>query len=124
MHAATSLQLYELYQRPMPDTLTPNQKIAIQARRWREERNWWIAALTFLLWGLLYRFYALMLDYVQLQEEHARLQRGAARHGTVHAGMHACPDRAGSMCTAWRHWWCWQHARHLGRMPVRLGRGG
>ena len=33
-----------------PD-LTPNQRTAVMARIWREERNFWISVLTFLLWG-------------------------------------------------------------------------
>eukprot|EP00775_Hariotina_reticulata_P005718 gene5718-5958_t len=32
--------------------LTPNQKIGVLAKKWREERNFWIAAMTFTLWWL------------------------------------------------------------------------
>lgn len=31
--------------------MTPNQRMGLLGRKWREERNFWIAALTFLLWG-------------------------------------------------------------------------
>jgi hypothetical protein len=30
--------------------LTPNQKIGLLAKKWREERNFWIAAMAFTLW--------------------------------------------------------------------------
>lgn len=30
--------------------LTPNQRISVLAKKWREERNFWIAAMTFTLW--------------------------------------------------------------------------
>lgn len=39
--AATSLHTYQLAHGKLPDTLTPNAKTAILARRWREERNFW-----------------------------------------------------------------------------------
>jgi hypothetical protein len=30
--------------------LTPNKKSLVLGKKWREERNFWIAALTFMLW--------------------------------------------------------------------------
>lgn len=33
--------------------LTPNQRISVLAKKWREERNFWIAAMAFTLWCLL-----------------------------------------------------------------------
>lgn len=30
--------------------LTPNQRISVLAKKWREERNFWIAAMAFTLW--------------------------------------------------------------------------
>eukprot|EP00798_Chlamydomonas_sp_ICE-L_P021895 gene21895-28934_t len=61
----------------MAQGLSPNQKINLLARKWREERNFWIAALCFLLWAMLYRFYNLLMAYTKLQEEVKRSQLGA-----------------------------------------------
>mmetsp|Transcript_37039 Transcript_37039/g.82336 ORF Transcript_37039/g.82336 Transcript_37039/m.82336 type:complete len:196 (+) Transcript_37039:174-761(+) len=66
-------------------TLTPNQRTAVLARIWREERNFWISALTFLLWGLLYRFYLLTMDHLSLQNKVKSLEaalRSAGGSGT------------------------------------------
>ncbi|KAG2493663.1 hypothetical protein HYH03_008177 [Edaphochlamys debaryana] len=84
--AASSMHTYHLTQAPMPDTLTPNQRTAVLARRWREERNFWIATLTFLLWGLLYRFYALMLEHVELKDRVRKLQAAAGLAATAATG--------------------------------------
>lgn len=51
------------------DMKGPKQQVAIRAAIWREERNFWISVLTFLLWGLLYRINALMLEHVNLKDK-------------------------------------------------------
>ncbi|KXZ48734.1 hypothetical protein GPECTOR_25g318 [Gonium pectorale] len=82
MNLASAHHTYHLSQTGMPETLTPNQRTALLARRWREERNFWIATLTFLLWGLLFRFYQLMLDHVAVRDRLRHLEAaatGAAR---------------------------------------------
>ncbi|PNH01181.1 hypothetical protein TSOC_012946 [Tetrabaena socialis] len=63
----------------MPDTLSPNQRTALLARRWREERNFWIACLTFLLWGLLYRMFLLMLEHTALRDRVRYLEAVVAK---------------------------------------------
>ncbi|KAG2447206.1 hypothetical protein HYH02_007947 [Chlamydomonas schloesseri] len=75
--AASSMHTYHISQTPLPDTLTPNQRTALLAKRWREERNFWIATLTFLLWGMLYRFYALAIDHVALRDRVRQLELAA-----------------------------------------------
>lgn len=77
--AATSFHTYQLLQIILPEGLSPNAKTAALARRWREERNFWIACLTFLLWGLLYRFYTLMLEHAQLRERVRYLEAVVAK---------------------------------------------
>jgi hypothetical protein len=42
--------------------------MAVLAKRWREERNFWIATLCFLLWALLHRFYSLTLEHLETQD--------------------------------------------------------
>ena len=49
-HAGAGVHTQQLRQAVEPD-LTPNQRTAVMARIWREERNFWISVLTFLLWG-------------------------------------------------------------------------
>ncbi|KAG2444466.1 hypothetical protein HXX76_001218 [Chlamydomonas incerta] len=88
--AASCMHTYHISQTPLPDTLTPNQRTALLAKRWREERNFWIATLTFLLWGLLYRFYALTIEHMGLRDRVRQLELaavGATRgSGSVAAG--------------------------------------
>ncbi|KAF8058098.1 hypothetical protein HT031_005758 [Scenedesmus sp. PABB004] len=38
--------------------LSPNQRLTVLAKKWREERNFWIAAMAFTLWCLLTVLYA------------------------------------------------------------------
>lgn len=91
--AATSLHTYQLAKQVLPESLTPNAKTAILARRWREERNFWIACLTFMLWGLLYRFYTLMLEHVQLRERVRYLEAIVAKipAGDLHGTQPSAP---------------------------------
>uniref|UniRef100_A0A7S0WTB4 BAP29/BAP31 transmembrane domain-containing protein n=1 Tax=Chlamydomonas leiostraca TaxID=1034604 RepID=A0A7S0WTB4_9CHLO len=65
--AASSVHTYRLGQEALSTTLTPNQRVGILARKWREERNFWIAVLSFLLWSFLWRFYKLMIDHLELK---------------------------------------------------------
>ena len=48
---ATSLHTYRLGLEASGTTLTPNQRMSLLGRKWREERNFWISVLTFSLWG-------------------------------------------------------------------------
>mmetsp|Transcript_8660 Transcript_8660/g.14935 ORF Transcript_8660/g.14935 Transcript_8660/m.14935 type:complete len:185 (-) Transcript_8660:204-758(-) len=50
------------------DMLTPNQRMGLLGRKWREERNFWIAALAFLLWAMLHRFYSLLIEHVSIKD--------------------------------------------------------
>ncbi|GLC57144.1 Protein rai1 [Pleodorina starrii] len=84
--AGSCITTYKLVQSPVDATLTPNQKTAVLARRWREERNFWIAALTFFLWGLLYRFYQLMLEHVALKDRVRQLELGLVSSTVASAG--------------------------------------
>lgn len=83
---ATSINTYKVTQLHLPETLTPNQKTAVLAKRWREERNFWIAALTFSLWSLLYRFYSLMVEHTALQDRVRELEAALGRAPVGGAG--------------------------------------
>ncbi|KAG1655124.1 hypothetical protein FOA52_012542 [Chlamydomonas sp. UWO 241] len=54
--------------------LSANQRTAVMARIWREERNFWISVLTFLMWGCLYRFYNLVLAFNGLRDRIGALE--------------------------------------------------
>lgn len=45
----------------------PNMRMSMLGQKWRQERNFWISCLTFLLWVLLYRLLYLMLHHEQLK---------------------------------------------------------
>ncbi|GLI61576.1 hypothetical protein VaNZ11_003958 [Volvox africanus] len=74
--AVTATTTYSMSREHIDPTLTPNQRSYALARKWRQERNFWIAALTFLLWGLLGRFYQLMMDHMALRERVRYLELG------------------------------------------------
>lgn len=71
---SSSATTYRLQQDTIDDQLSPNQRMAVLAKRWREERNFWIATLCFLLWSLLHRFYSLTLEHIETQDTIKLLQ--------------------------------------------------
>lgn len=52
---------------------TPNKEIMILAKRWREERNFWIAFMCFFLWCVVYRFFYMALNLIDLQDQLAAI---------------------------------------------------
>ncbi len=149
---ASCVRTYQLVREPLTATLTPNQKTAVMAHRWREERNFWIAGalvewdfwacgvgfragrrafgagdarlrralatrlclvsnysqpaavsdhvrpvrragMCFCLWALLYRFYALLLDYESLRDRVRRLELQLATSGSGPAAGTASAPR-------------------------------
>lgn len=46
----SSFRTYKMSQDASDHDLTPNQRINVLAKKWREERNFWIAAMAFTLW--------------------------------------------------------------------------
>lgn len=48
--AATTSSTVRLARAVHDMDLTPNKKSLVLGKKWREERNFWIAALTFMLW--------------------------------------------------------------------------
>lgn len=51
------------------DGLSPNEKMQQLADKWRQERNFWIATMCFLLWVVLSRFYVLTKHNMALREQ-------------------------------------------------------
>lgn len=45
-----SFRTFKMAQDANDSELTPNQRISVLAKKWREERNFWIAAMAFTLW--------------------------------------------------------------------------
>jgi len=43
--------------------------IQLKASRWRKERNFWISATTFVIYFMLWRYYALKLEVKKLKEK-------------------------------------------------------
>uniref|UniRef100_A0A7S0V5R6 BAP29/BAP31 transmembrane domain-containing protein n=1 Tax=Polytomella parva TaxID=51329 RepID=A0A7S0V5R6_9CHLO len=66
----------------MPLDATPNHRTAFLAKKWREERNFWICCMSFLLWGLLYRFYHLLVEFYILRDRIKYLEVVNARVAT------------------------------------------
>jgi len=64
----SGVHTHQLRIRMDPD-ISGHKRTEALARIWREERNFWISVLTFLLWGLLYRFYNLMMEHLSLNEK-------------------------------------------------------
>lgn len=75
---ACSIHTYKLSAAVLDELLTPNQKIGLLARKWREERNFWIALLAFLLWGNLNRIYSMLLEYTQVVARNKQLSEELA----------------------------------------------
>ncbi|KAF6260599.1 hypothetical protein COO60DRAFT_1505448 [Scenedesmus sp. NREL 46B-D3] len=51
--ADSGFRTFRSAQEALDHELTPNQRISVLAKKWREERNFWIAAMAFTLWCLL-----------------------------------------------------------------------
>mmetsp|Transcript_23546 Transcript_23546/g.64915 ORF Transcript_23546/g.64915 Transcript_23546/m.64915 type:complete len:201 (-) Transcript_23546:314-916(-) len=67
---ATSLNTYRLNQESvLDDKMTPNMKTSQLAKKWREERNFWIAVVAFLSWVFVGRSYALLVELVGHKEQ-------------------------------------------------------
>eukprot|EP00877_Chromochloris_zofingiensis_P003473 jgi/Chrzof1/13126/Cz07g20240.t1 len=54
--------------------LTPNQRISLLAKKWREERNFWIAAMAFTLWCILTVLYGQVDHAMKIEDEIDRLR--------------------------------------------------
>lgn len=67
--AAAVQQTVRANQAFLDETLTPNQKTSLLAKKWREERNFWIAMISFLLWCVCTRLYQLGVSSVRMQDK-------------------------------------------------------
>lgn len=56
------------------DGLSPNEKIQMLADKWRNERNFWISAMCFLLWVVLARFYSICKKNIAMREQISALK--------------------------------------------------
>ncbi|WIA13325.1 hypothetical protein OEZ85_006908 [Tetradesmus obliquus] len=56
--ADSGFRTFKSAQEALDHELTPNQRVSVLAKKWREERNFWIAAMAFTLWCLLTVLYA------------------------------------------------------------------
>lgn len=56
------------------DDVRPEIKISLLAKKWREERNFWIAALGFILWCLLSVLFAQVSRMVKLEDDLEQLK--------------------------------------------------
>mmetsp|Transcript_60099 Transcript_60099/g.190920 ORF Transcript_60099/g.190920 Transcript_60099/m.190920 type:complete len:140 (-) Transcript_60099:131-550(-) len=54
-----------------PAGLSPNEKTAVLAKKWRAERNFWIAFFSFVLWCLLQRVYQMRKRLDELEAARA-----------------------------------------------------
>lgn len=57
-----------------PKDLTPNQQLGNLAKKWRGERNFWIAFFTFTLWCFLARFHEVLNHMAQLEDQLEQLE--------------------------------------------------
>ncbi|GAX73924.1 hypothetical protein CEUSTIGMA_g1374.t1 [Chlamydomonas eustigma] len=77
----SGVHTHQLRIRMDPD-VSGHKRTEALARIWREERNFWISVLTFLLWGLLYRFYNLMMEHLSLKDKIAALEAKVKSYGS------------------------------------------
>lgn len=70
----SGMRTYKHAQAVSDSELTPNQKIGLLAKKWREERNFWIAAMAFTLWCLLTVLYAHVDSLLKLEDKVDDLQ--------------------------------------------------
>lgn len=67
---ATSIrETWRLSEAVNDPTLTPNQRTGALAKKWREERNFWIGFMTFLLWSLLARFFQIVSEKLEYEDK-------------------------------------------------------
>lgn len=72
---ATIRTTYQLKDQHLdPSSVTPNVLSANLGKRWRAERNFWIAFITFTLWCLLARFYQILKQKAQIEDNLDRLR--------------------------------------------------
>lgn len=75
---ATIRTTYQLKDQKLdPSSVTPNVLSANLGKRWRAERNFWIAFITFTLWCLLARFYQILKHKAEVEDALARLRGDA-----------------------------------------------
>jgi hypothetical protein len=65
----SSFRTYKMAQDANDTELTPNQRISVLAKKWREERNFWIAAMAFTLWCLVTVFYGQVARALRIHDE-------------------------------------------------------
>lgn len=64
-----SFRTFKMAQDANDSELTPNQRISVLAKKWREERNFWIAAMAFTLWCLVTVFYGQVSHALRIHDE-------------------------------------------------------
>lgn len=65
----SSFRTYKMSQDAADHDLTPNQRISMLAKKWREERNFWIAAMAFTLWCLVSVLYSQVARALRIHDE-------------------------------------------------------
>ncbi|KAI8462464.1 MAG: hypothetical protein J3K34DRAFT_448235 [Monoraphidium minutum] len=100
------------------DDVRPEVKIGLLAKKWREERNFWIAAMGFTLWCLLSVLYSQVSRMVKLEDENEELRdavadlKGEPRPSAAHSAAHT--KVAGAVSNF--------KQQFMDRMPGRAGR--
>merc|ERR1712150_303110 len=61
--------------------LTPDRKIQLLAKKWRNERNFWISALVVLLWYVLGGLMSLQEQNAQLRQQVVLQQQESSKEG-------------------------------------------
>ena len=59
----------EFYKIQPDKQIIGNQLISIKASRWRKERNFWISAMTFIMYFMNWRYYILKRQLVQINNK-------------------------------------------------------
>eukprot|EP00878_Enallax_costatus_P012924 GHUV01013496.1.p1 GENE.GHUV01013496.1~~GHUV01013496.1.p1 ORF type:complete len:239 (+),score=63.96 GHUV01013496.1:162-878(+) len=72
--ADSGFRTFRSAQEALDHELTPNQRISVLAKKWREERNFWIAAMAFTLWCLLTVLYAQVGHALRVADSLDRVQ--------------------------------------------------
>lgn len=70
--AGQAAQSRTLRLQPIPENA--KDRIFVLAKIWRSERNFWIAAICFMTWWLLYSYQHVLVKWIQLRDENQILK--------------------------------------------------
>lgn len=77
-----------------PESDSPLIQAGSMGKKWRSERNFWIAFICFTLWCLLARFFKILLTKARTEDELANMKRGGGGSGGIGNGASSSSNAA------------------------------